>query len=472
MRTFEGKVIHYIQELKMIEHGDRVLVAVSGGIDSMALLHFLYKYRSQLGIEVFAVHVDHMLRGEQSEGDRYFVETFCRERGIPVFSMAIPIPTILAEEMGNLQAVCRRERYRYFKEIMTTQNIHKLVTAHHADDQLESVLMALTKGAIMKGIQGIRAIRTFAEAGVVVRPFLTVPKNEIKRYLVAQGLSYREDASNAKDDYMRNRFRHHVLPLLTMENESVSEHAVHLTRHLQEDADYLMGQAESIFSNVVFKSSENTYSMEINAFQKVPLALQKRIILILLNYLYQNSNTTQSYALWTSILKLCETTNGSAEIHLPEGFKAVRTYNQVAIFQSKDIEENILIGEVPLAQWTDLGNGTRIYIGQCTETFDNQRSDNMQVYFFSSHELTLPLFIRERQDGDRISLKGMNKPKRLSRLFIDEKIPSNLRDSIPVLTSKDHEVVAVIGVRISKYFSIEKQMKDDMVLIISYASLK
>lgn len=471
MRTLERKVIHYIHELKMIEPGERLLVAVSGGMDSMALLHFLYKYRSQLNIEVFVVHVDHMLRGEQSEGDRHFVETFCRERDITVFSRAIPIPNILAEEAGNLQAVCRRERYGYFEEIMATHNIRKLVTAHHADDQLESVLMALTKGAIMKGIQGIRAIRVFAEVGTVVRPFLAVTKDEIEQYLAVQGIPYREDASNTKDDYMRNRLRHHVLPLLIAENELVSAHAVHLTKHLQEDADYLMEQAELIFPSVVFKSSENTYIMEIKAFQKVPLALQKRIILILLNYLYQNSNTTQSYALRTSILKLCETTNGSAEIYLPEGFKAVRSYHRLTIFQPKDIERDITLHEVPLQQWMDLGNGFRLYIGQCTEIFDHQQNDNMQVYFFSSQELVLPLFIRGRQEGDRIFLKGMNKPKRLSRLFIDEKIPVNLRDSIPVLTLRNNEVVAVIGVRVSKYFSTKKQMKDDMMLMISSAFL-
>ena len=171
----------------MISCDDRVLVAVSGGMDSMALLHFLYKYRIQLQIELCAVHVDHMLRGEQSAEDCRFVEAFCKERHITIFSKAIPIPSIIEEENGNVQAICRRERYRYFEETMEKQQFNKLVTAHHADDQLESILMALTKGAIVKGIQGIQAIRPLFENHFVVRPFLAVTKEEIGQYLKEQG---------------------------------------------------------------------------------------------------------------------------------------------------------------------------------------------------------------------------------------------------------------------------------------------
>lgn len=467
MRAFEDKVRKYIQELKMINPGDRLLVAVSGGMDSMALLHYLFKYRTQLGIEVFAVHVDHMLRGEQSEGDRLFVEAFCKERGIKIFSRAIPIPAILDAEQGNSQAICRRERYQYFEEIMGAYDLRKLVTAHHADDQLESVLMALTKGAIMKGIQGIRCVRSLGSHGVVIRPLLAVTKEEIRLYLKEQGISYREDASNAKDAYLRNRLRHHVLPLLKAESEAVSTHAVHLTKNLQEDAAYLMEQAERLFPSIVLKLGEHMYSMEIDAFQKVPVALQKRIILILLNYIYNKSNTIQSYTVWTSILKLCDATDGSAEVHLPEGFKAVRSYNQLRVFKEEAKRADLALGEVPLNQWIDVGRKFRLYIGKSSETVDNHRSDDIQVYYFSTQELSLPFVIRMRQEGDRIALKGMSKPKRLSRLFIDEKIPLMIRDSLPILATLDNEVIAVIGVRVSNYFSEVKRLNDDMVLMFS-----
>lgn len=463
--------MQYIHEFKLIQPEDRLLIAVSGGMDSMALLHLLHKFRGQLEIEVLAVHVDHMLRGEQSAGDRQFVERFCKERQIKIFSEAIPIPAILSEEAGNLQAVCRRERYQYFQNVMDYEGIYKLVTAHHADDQLESVLMALTKGAIIKGIQGIRAIRPFFNDRFVIRPFLAVTKQEIRQYLVEQGVCYREDASNQKDDYLRNRMRHHIIPLLKEEHANVAEHAVHFTKHLQEDAAYLMEQAEELFPKVVYKESENSFHIEIPALQKVPVALQKRIILILLNYLYKNSNTTQSYALWTSILKLCEISDGSSEIHLPEGFKAVRVYDQLKILKQEAIHETITGRELLLGQWCDINGHIRLYIGPCTDSCNQGCEENIRVYYFNSMELISPYFIRSRQNSDRIALKGMSETKRLSRLFIDEKIPLHMRDRIPILVSKNNEVLAALGVRMSKYFSKEKRINDDMMLIFTYASV-
>lgn len=470
MRTFDLKVQRYLQEMKLIEQGEKILVAVSGGMDSMALLQYVYNQRQQLEIEVFVVHVDHMLRGEESHKNRLFVEAYCKERGITIFSRAISIPTIIEHESGNLQSVCRRERYLYFEEIMKKHGINKLVTAHHADDQLESLLISITKGATVNGMQGIKPIRKLPAGGVIIRPFLAVTKDEIRLYLMEQGISYREDASNAKDDYLRNRIRHHIIPLLKQENEAVSGHVVHFTKQLQEDDMYLMTQAESLFSTIVSKNNENKYALKIDELQKSPLALQRRIILILLNYIYKNSNTVQSFLLWTSILKLCETIDGCAEIHLPDGYKAIRSYSKLEIVKGELDEGADLPYEAPFGQWIEVKKDVRLYIGNLTEMLDVEPSSAKQVYYFSKKKPLFPLFIRVRQDGDRISLKGMSSPKRLSRLFIDDKIPLNARDSWPLLVSSNNEVLAVIGVRVSNYFSEEKRSNDDMVLIIEKAT--
>ncbi|UZM99636.1 hypothetical protein OL548_05685 [Lysinibacillus sp. MHQ-1] len=191
----------------------------------------------------------------------------------------------------------------------------------------------------MNSMQGIRPQRHF-EGKTLIRPFLTVTKTEIGEYLLRKGLNYREDASNSKDTYVRNRFRHHVVPLLEAENPRVTEQVTHFTSQLQEDNAFLMTLAQDVFSKTIKRSNENTYSMEIEAFQLVPLALQRRLILILLNYLYKDSNTIQSYALLTSILKLCDTTAGYAEIHLPEDFLAVRRYGKLIIRKNSSTEDH------------------------------------------------------------------------------------------------------------------------------------
>jgi len=143
--SFELKVKAFIEKEQLLQQDDHLLIAVSGGVDSMALLHYFVQTQEQWNIRVEAVHVDHMLRGEASAEDRAFVQKYCDENGVNLHATAIPIPTIMAQENGNTQLICRRERYRYFKEVLHKTNAKKLVTAHHADDQLESVLMALTK---------------------------------------------------------------------------------------------------------------------------------------------------------------------------------------------------------------------------------------------------------------------------------------------------------------------------------------
>ena len=173
--SFELKVKQFIEQEQLLQQDDHLLIAVSGGVDSMALLHYFVKTKAQWGIKVEAVHVDHMLRGLVSAQDRAFVQQYCDEHGIPLHATEIPIPEIIAEEKGNAQLICRRERYYYFAEILKKTNATKLVTAHHADDQLESVLMALTKNATVNGMQGIRSQRIFSKKSLI-RPFLTVTK--------------------------------------------------------------------------------------------------------------------------------------------------------------------------------------------------------------------------------------------------------------------------------------------------------
>lgn len=463
--SFELKIQKYINEQQLVKKGDRLLIACSGGIDSMGLVHFFMKFQHNLEIELFVAHVDHMLRGETSAEDRSFVEQFCLHHKIPIFSTAIPIPRLLEEEGGNSQALCRRERYAFFEEMMKTHQINKLVTAHHADDQLESILMALTKSGNLSSMKGIYSKREFS-FGTIIRPFLAVTKEEIREYLEGNGGTYREDASNEKDDYTRNRFRHHIVPLLKNENVQVSSHAVHFAETLQQDDELLNNLALERFPHIVNQKEKQTYTLSVPLLQKEPVALQRRIILILLNYIYNNSNFAQGLTMMSSILNLCKSTDGSAKVYLPEQFIANRKYDKVVfekLSEKKDVNGNIQ--HVVMNQWTQLQNGIRLYIGEASKVV-HAPENNSTTYYFSSELISTPLYVRTRKNGDRILLKGMSQQKRLSRLFIDEKIPLEEREHWPVLVDSNDEVLAVIGVRVSGKLSTKKQSFDDSILII------
>ncbi|WP_332650599.1 tRNA lysidine(34) synthetase TilS [Lysinibacillus sp. 54212] len=460
--NFEQKVLQFIMDEGLIQQKDRLLIACSGGVDSMALLTFFERMKHHLEIEFMVAHVDHMLRGEESAQDRIFVEAFCEERGIACISTAIPIPEILAAQGGNSQAVCREHRYRFFNEMLQKHSLNKLVTAHHADDQLESILMALAKAGTVNGLQGIQVKRPFAKH-FVIRPFLMVTKEEIRTYLQQKDGSFREDASNAKDDYTRNRFRHRIVPLLKQENENVAQHAVQFSLQLAQDDAYLQELTQQAFDRIVIKNGEHSYKVAINSFQKEPLALQRRLILILLNYLYNDKNLFQSQTLCTAILNFFKNQNGSAMMNLPEHFVVRREYGNM-FFEKEQPNMPIPQQQLVLNDWNEL-IGVRVYIGETSQMAAPQ-SDQAQVYYFSAQTVSFPISIRARKQGDRMLLPGMERPKRVSRIFIDEKIPLAKRDECPLLVDVQQDVLAILGVRVSNKFSKHRRANDDYVLII------
>lgn len=470
MTKLEKKVFEYIQQYELCHAGDRLLVACSGGADSMALLHYLYQQQENLGIFVSAVHVNHMLRGEDAYGDRRFVEEFCEKRNIPVYAIDIPIPSILEEERGNMQAVCRRERYTYFEQVMLNNNYTKLVVAHQADDQIESVLMALIRGSHDIGMQGIKRRRSFAN-GELIRPFLSITRADIQEYLEIYNQDYREDSSNKKDSYTRNRIRHHVVPLLRNENPKVADAVMHYTEKVQADEELLQSLAEQALEDVLTEKQDDLWKININAFQYKPLALQRRIILLLLKYLYKDTINVQSYTLWNSILKLTQTTVGNATIDLPKGAKAIRQYDELILINTEVNESTHLPNILQLGQWTYLPNNLRVYIGNVDGIIPQDTTSQAKCYFVNSASFAQPLHIRGRKDGDRIQLLGANVQKRISRLFIDDKIPLALRENWPIIVTSDNEVIAVPGLRVSSYFSNSRRLSDDTIFIVDQQTL-
>lgn len=459
---FEYTVETLIEDTALFKSNDRLLVACSGGVDSMALLYFLLEYKQKLAFELAVAHVDHMLRGEDSAGDRAFVEAFCKQHRIPCFSAAIPIGDIVEAGGGNLQTVCRNERYRFFEKTMQSENFTYLVTAHHADDQLETMLMNLTKFPASSGLQGIQIKRPFAN-GFVIRPFLSVTKEEISSYLLSKKGTFREDSSNAKDSYMRNRFRHHVLPFLKAENPKVAQHAYEISRQLYEDEQLLMMLAEQSFLNIVKKTADNDYELEINALLKEPVALQKRLLLILLNYIYLDTNIAQSSTLGLSILKFIQSQHGSAMLNLPNGIIAKREYGKL-MFQKNELYEQVKPIELLPHKWTEC-EGYRVYIGDAS-AYTSTQSELDIVHYVHPTAVQFPLHIRSRLEGDRIHLKGMTMSKRLSRLFIDEKVPLSKRHCWPVLVNAQDEVLAVLGIRVSNLFSRTRRSDDEYVFVV------
>lgn len=461
MIKLEQEAKHYIGKFNLIEAGDRIAVGCSGGVDSIVLLHFLSEYSKVNNFDVAAIHVNHMLRGYEADGDRQFVEEFCKQREIPLFATNIPIPEILEQEQGNLQDICRRERYAYCMQVMELNDYNKLAVAHHADDQVESILMALIRGANEQGILGMPAKRSF-HSKQLIRPLLSVTREEIEDYLQHFQLTYREDASNSKDAYMRNRLRHHVVPLLREENKKVAKAFQHFSEKQRMEDELLDNLARDVLKECIIFQDETLIKLHIVPFQKHALALQRRAILLLLKYLYKDTIIAQSYPLWTAILKLVKTTVGHGEITLSDGGVARRQYDVLELYRKAP---SLAVQKPTILQqdtWFSLQNGYRI--GLFTAASSPEVSEAAKYYSIESS--SFPLTVRARKAGDRMRLVGMTNSKKVARILIDAKIPQQSRNSWPVLVDAKNCVLAIPGLRNSHFLQNDLRLIDGTVLII------
>jgi len=442
---FRTQISMFNQKHNLISDGNRLLVACSGGADSVALLTFLQQQKETLGITLGCVHANHGLRAEESDDDERFVELMCRELDIPFHTKTLPIREILEREKGNLQDICRSERYKFFELVMQQGGYDKLVVAHHADDQVESVFMGLTRGTRTSGISPKRDFGT----GEIIRPFLSVTRKQLEQYLTEQDYTYREDSSNQKDTYMRNRFRHHIVPLLQEENPNVAAVIAKWTHQQQQDEQLLQRMAVKEFEKIKISTTNQYLSIDLEPFQDIESALQKRVVLLLLNYLYPYENLWLSHSLVDQIHNQCLERDGSSEIHLPKGGKCYRHYSEMHFsFEEEVLTQPIFPIMLVVGKWELIGLGLRIKVIKREDSVSNDDG-----WYVTLEESELPIQVRGRQSGDRLLQKGMKEPKRLSRLLIDEKVPRHARDSIQLLETRQGEILAVPGIRLGSRFT-------------------
>ncbi len=459
MNSFNQQMADYITKHKLLESGDHVLLGCSGGIDSMVLLHYLKSQEAIFGIRVEAVHVNHMLRGDESIGDRLFTESICHQWNIPCHSRDIPIPSILEAAGGNKQHVCRQERYSYFEEVMEQTGASKFATAHHADDQLETILMSGLRGTLQSGSFGMPSSRPFGK-GVLIRPQLAVTKQEIADYAIEHTIPYREDPSNAENIYTRNRIRKNVVPQLKKENADVSKQFVELSESLQEDQKFLMELAQEKLNSLVSSiNQENVLSAE--RFRSHASALQKRMVLLLLNYLYGGEQVIITRQLADQVQETMQSSSGTVLLHLPHDYTMIRQYDHV-LFSRRDLETASEEFNSPITgEWSEAVNNFRYKLSSVQHSMEDEGS---VAWYFS--ELGEPqLHIRSRLPGDRIDLPGMVHSKKIARLMIDEKVPSLLRKEWPVITDSNGKVLLVPGLRPSLHISRSRRPEDNWMLL-------
>lgn len=427
-----------------------IAVGVSGGPDSLALLHFLSELRERNSLKIVAVHVDHMFRGEESYQDALFVQAFCERCEIPFEMKRVDVPAYMRETGLSSQQAARACRYAFFEQVMEKHHLQYLALGHHGDDQIETVLMRLTRGSSGKARAGIPFSRGFGPF-TIFRPFLCLTKEELEAYCSINFLEPRIDPSNGKTYYSRNRFRKSVLPFLKEENPAVHEHFQRFSEELQMDEDYLI-ELTSEELNKVMKKEDKRITISISSFQGMPMPLQRRGIKLILNYLYNDRPASLSAIHIEKIFSIIRNPHPSGTLDFPSGLRIERSYGNCH-FELNPPERQSYRFELSGPDQLFLPGGGVIDAQLLNGAQDKDISNDC---FTVDLELTgTPLIIRTRQNGDRMSLKGMAGSKKVKDIFIDMKIPLARRDEWPIVTDREGKILWLPGLKKSNHESTE-----------------
>ena len=455
----EKKVKAFLERHGFQLNNMSIAVGVSGGPDSLALLHFLSEQRERNSLKIVAVHVDHMFRGEESYQDALFVQDFCEKRDIPFEMKRIDVPAYMRETGLSSQQAARACRYSFFEQVMEKHQLQYLALGHHGDDQVETVLMRLTRGSSGKARAGMAFSRKFGPF-TIFRPFLCLTKEELEEYCSVKLLKPRIDPSNEKAYYSRNRFRKSVLPFLKEENPAVHEHFQRFSEELQMDEEYLI-ELTSEELNKVMKKEDKRITISISSFQEMPMPLQRRGIKLILNYLYNDRPASLSAIHIEKIFSIIRNPHPSGTLDFPSGLRIIRSYGNCH-FELNPPERQSYRFELSGPDQLRLPNGGVIDAQLLNGAHEREFSND--CFIVDLEQTGTPLIIRTRRNGDRISLKGMTGSKKVKDIFIDMKIPLAQRDEWPIVTDREGRILWLPGMKKSNHESTE----GNRLLLLTY----
>jgi tRNA(Ile)-lysidine synthase len=443
-----SRVMGTIRRHAMIEPCSHIGVAVSGGIDSVALLDILAGLQAELHIALTILHLNHGIRGEEAARDQRFVQELSASYSLPYLGEEVDVPAYKKQKSLSLQEAARELRYLFFEQAMDTLDLDKVAIGQTADDQAETVLMRLIRGGGARGLKGIPPVR-----GRYIRPLIEVWRAELLQYARHKGLSFVQDSSNLKNDYLRNRIRHELLPALGGYNPGIKHRLVHLAEILGEDDSYLEGLAQEIAKGIVMADEE--VSIPIPSLLSLPLALQARVLQHAFTGL--SSGGILEYPHIEGVMTLIQGAGGSKRVTLPGGYWAMRSYDTLRMGRERETLEG-MAGESELlipgrTRLDGLGVELEATIARGSHDPQTDPPATPDTAFLDFHRLVLPLRVRTFRFGDSFIPLGMKGRKKLKNFFIDLKIPRAERLKIPLVIS-GNDICWVAGLRIDERFKI------------------
>ena len=480
--TLEQRVLHFIQEHHLVSSQHRLLVAVSGGPDSVCLLHILVKLQEELGIRLHVAHLNHQLRGAEAEADAQYVSDLAHQLGIPATIERRDVTAYQARQRISLEEAAREVRHTFLAQVAKSIGANRVAVGHTTDDHIETVLMHLIRGTGTRGLRGLQPSSLWQSSGnslTIIRPLLQVNREETAGYCHNHQLMPRIDASNLSLSPLRNRIRHQLLPLLQSYNPRVAEALLRTARIAGNDLAFIDKESSRLWGKIGQKQG-NTITLGKEGFLELPPALQRHLLRISIEKLLGNLKDIETRHIEEIMAAL--TKPAGKRISLPGGLIFSIDYNKYLLGQDpaalspfpslSDVFQLKLPGETSLPGWrievtilsredftaTSFIKGSfegakplqNLHLPLSFEGEGDKGGEvGKQSYkaYFDLNKAGNKLAVRSRLPGDRFQPLGMSQPKKLGEFMIDAKIPSAWRERIPLVCSSS-QILWVVGWRI------------------------
>jgi tRNA(Ile)-lysidine synthase len=448
-----NRIAKYIKQNEMIKPGDQVIVGVSGGPDSIALLHIMKLISQEMDFSITCAHLNHCLR-EQALAEELFVKNKCCLWDIPFYARTVAVRDVAEQQKKSLEEAGRNCRYQFFAELMDELNAASIATAHHHDDVAETVLLHLLRGTGLRGLRGIVPV-----SGSLIRPLLTVKKTELIDYLNVNGIDYCRDLSNEDIIYTRNRIRHQLIPYIQREfNPQFAESLNQLAIIAREENQVIEEETQRLWQDIAIRREKEIIVLDTRLLASLKPAYQRRIIKnalsLLAGELEWNMEDTNM------VIELAARAGSSRLIHLKKEVRVNKAYNEL-IFTTLDriikkYSYPVMIpGKVTIKETGDT------YLFDLVECHDFQPAEN-EIYL-DYEKIGTPVVLRSRKDGDRFQPLGFNGHKKIKNFFIDKKVPLFERDKIPILAAKE-TIYAIIGYQIAEQAAVTEKTRQFVVI--------
>lgn len=439
------KVIDFLVNEVKLKDGDTIVLGNSGGPDSMCLLTILLRLREKYHLNIVSAHVNHNVRSE-SAAEKEFLMNYCKDNNVGFEAMTI-------ERYGddNFHNQARKIRYNFFNDVVKKYDANYLMTAHHGDDLVETILMRMVRGSTLKGYSGFEKI---LDNGIfkTVRPLVFITKDEALKFDEENNIPYVIDKSNFKGKYTRNRYRMNILPFLKEEDPKVHEKFLKFSETLNEYDNFINNEIKRTIGRV-YKNNK----IDVAKYRELDPLIQKKIIYVILEEIYKEDLMVINDRHVKLIMDLLNSKRANSKICLPHNVQVIKSYDEVLF--TKEVKETISY-EVELIKYALLPNGHKI------EVVDDEESNNNDVCRIDSSEVSFPLYVRTRKLGDKMFLKKIDGYKKVKDIFIDCKIPTKDRDKWPIVVDSKDKIIWIPGVKKSKFTKLKNEKYD---IILKYS---